>query len=199
MSKRLLIIDNSSNCLDMAIRARLSGWQVKWYDKPRQDGLPRLAGLGMFEKIEDFNDIKRKYLDWADLIYLPDNAQWIDMLEPYRLKGYPILAPGVIAASMELDREVGQKAMRKAGIPTMESKEFRDYNEAIAFVKKNPNFLVSKPSGDANKALSYVAHDQADLCYMLGRWRDNPMLKSAAKKDGFILQERKYGVEMAVG
>lgn len=197
--KRLLIIDNASNCLDMAMRAKLAGWDVRWYDKPRTDGLPRLAGQGMFEKIQDFNEIKRKWLDWSDLIYLPDNVNWIEMLEPYRLKGYPILAPSYEAAALELDREAGQKAMAKAGIPIMESKEFHDYNDAIAFVKKHPEYLVSKPSGDANKALSYVAHDPADLVYMLGRWRDNPMLKNAARKDGFILQERKYGVEMAVG
>lgn len=199
MSKRLLILDTSSNCLDMALRAKLAGWQIKWYDKPRPDGGPRLAGTGMIDKIQDFNEIRAKWLDWADLIYLPDNTQWIDMLEPYRLQGYPILGAGVQACLMETDRECGQKAMAKSGIKIMESKAFHDYDAAIAFVKKNPEFLVSKPSGDANKALSYVARDPADLVYMLGRWKHREDLRKAAKKDGFILQERKYGVEMAVG
>ena len=199
MSKRLLILDNASNCLDMAIRAKLSGWDIRWWDRPRPDGSPRLAGMGMIDKIQDFNEIKRKWLDWADLIYLPDNVLWTDMLEPYRLQGYPILAPSPAAAALELDRDAGQKAMKKAGIPIMKTVEFHDYDSAIAFVKKNPAFLVSKPSGDANKALSYVAHDPADLVYMLTRWKNNPALKSAARSEGFILQERKYGVEMAVG
>jgi phosphoribosylamine--glycine ligase len=199
MSKRLLIIDNASNCLDMAMRAKLAGWDVKWWDKPRADGMPRRAGEGMFDKIKDFNEITRKWMDWADLIYLPDNVLYTALLDPWRQKGYPILAPSTQAAALELDRDAGQIAMRKAGIQIMESKPFNDYDAAIAFVKKNPQYLVSKPSGDANKALSYVAHDPADLIYMLGRWRDNPSLKSAAKKEGFILQERKYGVEMAVG
>jgi phosphoribosylamine---glycine ligase len=47
--KRLLIIDNASNCLDMALRAQLAGWDVRWYDKPRPDGSPRLAGMGMIK------------------------------------------------------------------------------------------------------------------------------------------------------
>lgn len=201
MSKRLLIIDNASNCLDMAMRAVLAGWTVKWYDKPRPDGTPRLAGRGFagIEKITDFNELRRKWIDWADLIYLPDNIFYLDMLEPYQKQGYPILAPNVAAAELEVNRATGQKAMADVGIPIMESKAFFDYDDAIAFVKKHPQYLVSKPSGDASKALSYVASDPADLVYMLGRWKSKPELKKAAKLDGFILQERKYGVEMAVG
>lgn len=199
MSKRLLILDCASNCLDMAMRAQMAGWMVKYYDRPRADGSPRLAGRGIIDKISDFGEIQRKYLEWADLIYLPDNVHWIDMLEPYRKQGYPILAPSVEAAALELDRKAGQDAMKKAGIRIMESKEFHDYDDAIAWVKKHPQYLVSKPSGDANKALSYVASDPADLVYMLTRWKGREDLRKAAKTEGFILQERKYGVEMAVG
>lgn len=199
MSKRLLILDTSSNCLDMAMRAKMAGWQVKWYDRPRPDGTPRLAGKGLIDKIDDFAEVQRKWLDWADLIYLPDNTRWLDMLEPYRKQGYPILAPSAEAAELELDRDAGQKALAKCGIKIMESKAFTDYDAAIAFVKKHPTYLVSKPSGDAAKALSYVASEPADLVYMLGRWKQREELRAAAKKEGFILQERKYGVEMAVG
>jgi phosphoribosylamine--glycine ligase len=153
----------------------------------------------MIEKVTDYNEIQRKWLDWADLIYLPDNANHIAMLEPYRKQGYPILAPGIEAQQMELNRAAGQAAMKKVGIKIMESKAFFDYDEAAEFVKKHPKYLVSKPSGDADKALSYVASDPADLVYMLGRWKEREDLRKSAKKDGFILQERKYGVEMAVG
>jgi len=44
-----------------------------------------------------------------------------------------------------------------------------------------------------------VASDPADLVYMLNRWKGNEALRKAAKAEGFILQERKYGIEMAVG
>lgn len=199
MSKRLLILDNASNCLDMVMRAQLAGWTVKWWDRQRSDGTPRMAGHGIIEKIQDWNEVQRKWLDWADLIYLPDNVLYVPMLEPYQKQGYPILAPTVAAADLELDREAGQRAMASVGMQVMKSKAFHDYDEAIAFVKKNPKYLVSKPSGDANKALSYVASDQADLVYMLGRWKGRDDLRKAAKAEGFILQERKYGVEMAVG
>ena len=199
MSKRLLLIDTTSNVLDLAMRAKAAGWTVKWYDRPRQGGLPRLAGTGMIDKIEDFNELRAKWLDWADLIYLPDNSRWLDMLDPYHKQGYPILAPTADAAQLELNRATGQRAMAAAGIPIMDSKAFFDYDAAIAFVKKNPQYLVSKPSGDADKALSYVASDPADLVYMLTRWKSREDLRKAARTEGFILQERKYGIEMAVG
>lgn len=197
--KRLLILDVASNCLDLALRAQMAGWQVKWYDAARGDRSPRLAGTGMIDKIKDFFEIESKWLDWADLIYLPDNTQWLKLLDSYRHRGYPILAPTYEAAQLELNRQAGQDAMKKAGIQVMESKTFHDYDSAIGFVKRNPEFLVSKPSGDASKALSYVASDPADLVYMLSRWKSRPELRAAARKDGFILQERKYGTEMAVG
>jgi phosphoribosylamine--glycine ligase len=66
-------------------------------------------------------------------------------------------------------------------------------------VEKHPTYLVSKPSGDADKALSYVADNAAMLVYMLNRWKKNEKYRSDAKQFGFILQEKVKGVEMAVG
>ncbi len=196
---RILILDAGSNCLDWAMRCKNFGHEVKWWDKPRPNGTCRRAGEGIIDKITDFQEIQRKWLHWADLIYLPDNAHYLDMLEPYRKLGYPIYMGSAEAAQLELDRAVGQEAMKKAGIPIMSSVEFKDYDAAIKFVQKNPEFLVSKPSGDANKALSYVAHDAADLTFMLERWSKREDLVKAAKTEGFILQEKKKGAEMAVG
>jgi phosphoribosylamine--glycine ligase len=130
---------------------------------------------------------------------MPDNTYYVDVLEPYRLEGYPVFAGGCEAAKMELDRQHGQDLMKKHGIRIMESVAFHDYDAAIAYVKKHPEMLVSKPSGDANKALSYVADNAGDMVYMLDRWKHREDLRAAAKAEGFILQEKKVGIEMAVG
>jgi phosphoribosylamine--glycine ligase len=196
--KRLLIIDSEENCLDLAMRGMAAGWKVKWYMQSDK-GRKRLSGQGIVDIIDDFNELRSKWMDWADLIYLPDNSAHLDFLETYRQRGYPILAPSKVAADLELNRAAGQKAMKDSGILTIPSVAFWDYKEAIAYVKKNPQYLVSKPSGDAGKDLSYVASNPADLIYMLDRWNRNPKISAASKKNGFILQERKYGVEMAVG
>ena len=196
---RILCLDNASNALDFLMRCQEWGHECLWWDKPRPDGSRRMAGAGIINKITDFSSIQRKWLDWADLVFLPDNVVYIDMLEPYRLKGYPIYGCNMAGAEMELDRQKGQDVMKKCGIPIMESVTFHDYDAAIAFVKKHPEMLVSKPSGDANKALSYVADNPADLVYMLERWKGRDDLRRAAKSEGFILQEKKKGIEMAVG
>jgi phosphoribosylamine--glycine ligase len=54
--------------------------------------------------------------------------------------------------------------------------------------------FVSKPSGEADKALSYVSKSPADMLFMLNRWRETNKLKSE-----FILQEFVPGIEIAVG
>jgi phosphoribosylamine--glycine ligase len=196
---RILVLDTTSNCLDWLMRCQDYGHAVKWYDRARKDGTPRRAGEGIIEKIRDFNELQRKWLDWADLIYMPDNTYYVDLLEPKRLQGYPIFAAGTEAARMELDRQHGQLLMKQHGISIMESVDFHDYDAAIRYVEKNPNMLVSKPSGDADKALSYVAHNAGDMVYMLNRWKGREDLRKAAKTDGFVLQEKKVGIEMAVG
>lgn len=196
---RILVLDTTSNVLDWLIRCQDYGHTCLWYDRPRNGGTPRRAGEGIIDKVRDLNEVRRKWLDWADLIYMPDNTYYVDMLEPLRLKGYPVFAAGVEASRMELDRQHGQELMKRHGIPIMESVTFHDYDAAIAYVKKHPEMLVSKPSGDADKALSYVAHNAGDMVYMLDRWKHREDLRAAAKSEGFILQEKKVGIEMAVG
>lgn len=196
---KVLAIDTDSNALDFLMRCQAWGHDVAWFDRQHKDGSVRRAGEGMIYKIRDLNELRKKWLGWADLIFVCDNTYYIDLLEPFRKMGYPIVGPGVEAARMELDRRYGQQSMKNAGIPIMESKAFDDYDDAISFVKKHPHMLVSKPSGDANKALSYVAHDAGDMVYMLQRWKRKPETQTLARKEGFILQEKKLGIEMAVG
>lgn len=195
---RLLIIDTESSGLDVAMRAKQYGHEVLWWDKPRKDGSQRRAGEGIITKIRDFDKLRSRYLHWADLIWLTDNTAYMEMLEPYRQLGFPIYGGNVESAKWELDRVVGQKIMKACGLPVIPGKEFTDHDSAIAYVKKHGRAFVSKPSGNADKAMSYVADSAADLCYMLSRWKTNEKYRADAKKYGFILQEKKTGCEMGV-
>jgi phosphoribosylamine--glycine ligase len=122
------------------------------------------------------------------------------MLEPYRQLGYPIFGPSKAAAELELDREAGQKVMKESGLNVIPSKSFHDFKDAARFVEKTQNWTVCKPSGDANKALSFVGCNAAALIYMLTvRWPKNEKYVADAKSHGFLLQEKKEGCEMAVG
>lgn len=195
---RVLVIDVGSNALDFCMRCLAAGHEVKWFDKNRKDGTRRRAGEGIVDKITDYVELQTKWVHWADLIFTPDNTHYVDMLEPYRLSGYPIFGCNLEAQSWELDRQVGQDVMKECGISVMESKTFYDYKDAIAFVKKNHDMLVSKPSGDGDRALSYVANNAADLVFMMQRWASVPKYVASARTEGFIVQRKLEGVEFAV-
>jgi phosphoribosylamine--glycine ligase len=186
--------------LDWAMRCQDWGHEVVWFDQKKKDGNVRLPGKGIVPKLQDFELLRKKYIGWADLIVLPDNTVYLDLLEPYRQMGYPIFGPCAAAAEWELDREKGQRIMKDAGLNVIPGIEFNDFEAAAKYVEKNQECTVCKPSGDADKVLSYVGYDAASLIYMLrDRWSKKEKYVNDAKQYGFILQEKKTGCEFAVG
>lgn len=185
---RVLIVDPSGSGLDFAIRAQAVGHKVK--HAIRQTGKTEHIGRGLVDVVEDH----RPWLNWADLVFNTDNTYYLRELDALREFGVPIIGASTEAAEWELDRKVGADILRTHDILTPPSKEFNDYDSAIAYVKKEGRRFVSKPSGDADKALSYVAKSPADLVYMLERWKSLGKLKGP-----FLLQDFIGGVEMAVG
>src|SRR5271157_205745 len=185
---RLLIIDPNGAALDLAYRADCLGHDVKLFirDTPKTHHI----GLDLVDVIRDYS----RWLRWADVVFMADNVKYGSDLDVFRSStGRPIIGPSREMAQWELDRTVGQVVLKKHGIATIPTHEFNNYDKAIAFVKKNPQRYVSKPSGDADKALSYCATTPADMVYMLEKW------KKSSRQREFILQEFIPGIEMAVG
>ena len=175
--------------MDISVRAKEYGHQVRHFikDTPKT----KWIGDGMVEVIRDYEPA----LKWAELVFLADNVKLnlpqFDSLRP-TIKGL-IVGPTWEQAQWELDRSQGMDVLRKHGVNVPVSQEFSDYDKAIQFVKAHPARWVSKPSGDADKALSYCSNTPADMVYMLERWKRKGM-----KRD-FILQQFIEGCEMAVG
>lgn len=186
----LLILDDIGYCLDLALHAQEYGHNVKVFIWPNDDRTRSEVGDGLIDRVENWQRLAR---NWADLIFLTDNTHFLRDLAPIREK-VRVFGATWQSAQLELDRQKGQDMFAKCGIPTIPSETFTDYNKAIEYVKKKGVRMVSKPSGDADKALSYVSKSPADMVYMLERWRDLKKIKSP-----FILQEFKKGVEIAVG
>ena len=184
---RLLVIDPMGAALDLSWRAKQAGHQVKHLirDVPKAAAI----GKGMVDVIRDAS----LWYRWSDIIFVADNTRWLREVDAARERAATVIGPSTTLAGWELDRSFGQKIMKKHGIPTIPTVEFSSYDKAIAHVKKNPIRWVSKPSGDADKALSYCAKSAADMVYMLERWKKNE------KQREFILQEFIPGIEMAVG
>ena len=187
---KILIIDRDGSALDFAMRAMAHGHQVKMFVSKYDDGTPNCVGTGFVERIKDW----MPWMRWADMTMLTDNTKYLHMLEPFRKLGYPIVGGNPVSAELELDRQKGQQVFQKSGIEILPCKTFTDYDTAEAYVRRTQERYVSKPSDDADKALSYVAKSPRDMIFMLRRWKKLRKLKTP-----FILQLFMPGVEMAVG
>ena len=186
----LLIIDAAGLSLDLALRAMSYGHEVRVFIRHNKDGSRCEVGDGLVKRVPHWE----QHMQWADLIFVCDNTFYINQLEHWKNKGYPIFGPCVGATQWEQDRVVGSEAFERAGIKTIPLTKFSNYDKAIKHVIDNPNRYVSKPIGDGDKSLSYVAKDAADLVYMLEYWK-----KKKSHKGDFCLQEFRGGVEVAVG
>ena len=184
----ILLLDPAGALVDFGVRCLAEGHSVKQWVRPHGQERSKI-GRGLIDQVQNWQIHAKQ----ADLIVLSDNAYQMRDLEKFHEEGYPIIGTNQLGAKMELDRDYGQDIMRKAGLSVIPSHEFHDYNSAIEFVKANPTRYVSKPSGDADKALSYVSKSPADMVFMLQRW------KETGKRRDFILQEFVPGIEFGVG
>ena len=186
---RLLVVDPPGSGVDISIRAQRAGHDVRLFVK--RDAKTEHIGRGFVQCVDDF----RPWLRWSDLVICTDNTIYLVDLERHRQEGAFVVAASPEAASWEINREKGMEVFKKAGIATIPSKTFNNYDNAIAFIKSTMKRYVSKPSGDglADKALSYVSHSPEDMIYMLQRWKRLGKLKSP-----FILQEFVKGIEAGV-
>lgn len=187
---KILLVDATHSFLDFALRCEADGHEVRVFMGPNKDGTRSTVGDGLITKVREWEPSMK----WADLVLTSDNVKYLRLLDGYRSRGFPLFCPTVATAEWELDRECGQRVLESAGIATIPSHAFSSYDEAVNLVKSTMKRFVSKPSGDADKALSYVSKGPADMCFMLEHWK-----RSQKKKMPFLLQEFIPGIEMAVG
>jgi phosphoribosylamine--glycine ligase len=187
---KLLIVDPQGNGLDFAMRAQRAGHDVRLMI--RQTEKTKHIGRGLVNVVDDY----RPWVRWADLVFMTDNTRYTyDLDTRWRLEGVKIVGASIATAVWEIDRNVGMNVFKRAEVPIPPYKEFRGYDEAVAYIKKRDAPLVSKPSGEVeDKSLSYCAKSAEDMLYMLARWK-----KLGKIKFPFILQEFIPGIEMAVG
>lgn len=185
---KILTIDTNKAEVDLYLRMIEDGHKVKCYIK--QDKISKNIGRGILDIVEDWKD----YIDWADMIYMADNAQLVPQMDALRARGKKVFGPTVKSSKWELDRQVGQDIFEKCGIDTIPSESFNTYDEAIKYVKETGGRLVSKPNGDAAKELSYVSKSPEDMLYMLERWK-----KEYPSNGKLIIQKFIPGIEFAVG
>lgn len=173
------------------MRCEAMGHEVRVFMGPCKDGSRYPVGDGLLTKVPEWQGSMR----WADLIITSDNVKYLKEMESYRRAGYPIFGPNMEVTDWELERGTGQDIFEDHGIKCLPSTIFKTYDEAIEFLNKNPEGrYVSKPTGDADKALSYVSKSSQDMMFMLNHWK-----RKQISKVPFLFQEFRPGIEMAVG
>lgn len=189
---KILIIDYEGFGLHLALRARDAGHTVALWTPITRAGKEQMVGRG-FEGIERPKKWE-PFIHSADLILPTDNAHYIDDLEKYFVRGYPIYGCNRAGGRLELDRVHGLEILAEYGVEVNAYQAFHNYDKAIAWVLQTNKAYASKPLGDGAKGLSYVGKTPADLVFKLKRWK-----KKNELKNGFLLQELVKGQEMAVG
>jgi phosphoribosylamine--glycine ligase len=186
---KILVIDPSALALDFCLRSMAEGAQVRWFIRNKPEG-QITVGDHLVQKVQHWE----QHMNWADLVFLPDNAVYMADLDKWRQRGYPVYGANGFTAQWELDRQIGMDVLKAHGIKIMEGETFTNYDKAIAYVKSTMGRYVSKPFGDADRSLSYVSKGPADMVYMLTKWK-----KFNKHVPAFIMQKFQAGIEMAVG
>ena len=191
-SLKFLFISLESLSGDLAWTLKKEGNEVKAYIKGKSD---HDVYNGFLEKTDKWED----WVDWADVIII-DDVEFGETAEKLRKKGKLVVGGSVYTDKLEMDREFGQMEMKKHGINILPQWQFSNYDEAIEFIRNNPDRYVFKPSGNTpsgGKGLLFTGQEEdgKDLLELLSQ------NKSVWQKKApwFQLQKFVSGVEIAVG
>ena len=176
---------------DLAWQLTKAGHSVRLFTKSQSE---KDVGDGFVEKVEAWEPHK----DWAEVIVF-DDIGFGELAEKLRAEGKFVVGGSAYTDKLENDREFGQTELRDAGVSTLPSWNFTSFDEAIDFVKKNPDRYVIKPSGSAQneKELLFVGEEEdgKDVEQVLEHYK----MKWSNKIKVFQIQKYETGVEVGVG
>ncbi|MDG7010771.1 MAG: hypothetical protein JRN57_01500 [Nitrososphaerota archaeon] len=188
---KFLFVTYESLSADLAWQLKKEGHEVKMYCHGQGE---KDVGLGFFEKVEEWESLK----DWADVIVF-DDIGFGNKADQLRGEGKFVVGGSPYTDKLELDREFGQSELKAVGVDVLPSWNFTSFDEAIDFVRKNPDRYVLKPSGKAQneKELLFVGQeaDGKDILQILEHYKVN----WSRKIKEFQMQKFAEGVEVAAG
>lgn len=190
---KFLFVSYEGLIADIAWHVAKEGHEVKFWC---HDPALKEVGDGFFPKTPDW----RKEVDWADVIVFDDVLGGMGtMAEELRAKGKQVVGGSPYTDRLEEDRGFGQQELKAAGVSIIPQQDFTSFDEAVAYVRANPNRYVIKPSGEAQniKRLLFVGEEEdgRDVIQVLQDYKQH---LSATVKE-FQLQRRIIGVEVAIG
>ncbi|MBN1168481.1 phosphoribosylamine--glycine ligase, partial [Candidatus Woesebacteria bacterium] len=154
MKKNFLFVSYDALITDTAWQVVKEGNNVKYFIKNKY---AKNIGNGFVPKTESW----KKELNWADIIVFDDVLGHGALAEELRKKGKLVVGGTSYTDRLEDDRSFGQSELKKHGVRILPYMEFNYFDDAIDYVKANPNKYVIKPSGEAQniKKLLFVGQD----------------------------------------
>ena len=177
---------------DIAWQVTKEGHEAKYYIEHAEE---REITAGFVPQTTDW----RADVDWADVIVFDDVLGHGTLAAELRRTGKKVVGGTPYCDRLEDDRGFGQAELKAAGVNIIPQQDFTSFDDAIAFVRANPNRYVIKPSGEAQnlKGLLFVGEEEdgRDVIEVLEDYKR----AWANQVQSFQLQRRVLGVEVATG
>jgi phosphoribosylamine---glycine ligase len=190
--KNFLFVSLDGLIGDIAWQIIKEGHNVKYFIEEKSE---KEVGHGFIPMVDDWE----KEIDWADIIIFDDVLGQGEKAKKLKEQGKLVIGGSPYTDRLEDDRAFGQEELKKVGISIIPYKDFSSFDDAIEYVKENPNKYVIKPNGEAGniKGLLFIGEedDGRDVIQVLNDYKN----AWANKIPNFQLQKRITGVEVAVG
>jgi len=190
--KKFLFVSYDGLIADIAWETVKEDQDVRFWIK---DADEQEIADGFVPKSKDW----KKDVAWADVVVFDDVLGMGEMAQEVRRAGKLVVGGAPYTDRLEDDRAFGQQELKTAGVTIIPQENFTSFDDAMAYVKANPNRYVIKPSGEAQnyKRLLFVGEEEDghDVIQVL---EDYKRAWSNRIKE-FQLQKRIMGVEVATG
>ena len=189
---RFLFVSYDGLIADAAWQVVKEGHDVRLFIANEEE---REIAEGFVPRSDDW----RSDVDAADVVVFDDVLGHGTLADELRRTGKRVVGGTPYTDRLEDDRAFGQQELRAAGVSIIPQANFTSFDDAVAYVKGNPNRYVIKPSGEAQnyKRLLFVGEEEdgRDVIEVLEDYRR----AWADRIREFQLQRRIVGVEVATG
>lgn len=144
----VLVVGSGSREHALCWKLKQSPRVGKIYLAPGNGGTGNVAenapiGVMEFEKLADFAVDKKVGLT----IVGPDDPLGGGIVDVFNARGLKVFGPSKAAAQIESSKAFAKQLMAEAGVPTAEFQVFKDYEEALQYIRTKGTPIVVKASG----------------------------------------------------
>lgn len=154
----------------------------------------RLVGEGLVPRAS-LADVMARRADWRDAIWIWDENHSVAENEQLRAEGFKVFGGGSYPDRMEHDRDACLRLMGEHGLRPPPSFAFEGAAPALAFLDEHPDtaYVYKPDQGEPHDTWLPQSADSAQANQELRQH-----LRTLGREGGFVLQERKDGVETNV-